>query len=361
MSNAVPKYKVAQVGCGQRGGIHLDGWLNNPDRFEVMAVCDLDEKKAAEALKARKLDVPIYTDADRMLAETKPDVFCFSTLPNVRLSLVELAVKHRVKALVFEKPMATSLAEAFKITELCRQNNILAIVSHQQKYLTSFEKFKSIIDRGEIGPVQRIDASCQPWLAQLGTHYIDYILWANGGVRAQWVVGHVHGKELLGDHHPSPNYTMGQIGFANGVRALVEFGRLSASHMDKDHFWVDNRLTAHGTHGYAWCDTDGRWGTFNRSTRGEMLSGEDENWQIQERHRVQPLFARELADCLDDRTRLHSCNIDITYHGYEILEALCLSALDHKRVDLPLGAVPPRDVFARMRQELPECPELPRM
>jgi predicted dehydrogenase len=250
------------------------------------------------------------------------------------------------------------LDEAFKITELCRLNNIVAIVSHQQKYLTSFEKFKEIIDRGEIGEIYRIDASCQAWLAQLGTHYIDYILWANRGVHAKWVVGHVHGRELLSDHHPSPNYTMGQIGFENGVRAFVEFGKLSASYMDKDHFWVDDRLTAYGTLGYVWCDPDGHWGAFTKDTRGELLSGEGENWQTQERQRIQRLFARELADCLDDKTKVHPCNVDITYHGYEIMEALCLSAMDKRRVDLPLNTDKRQDIFERMRKELPECPEL---
>ena len=281
------KYKVAQVGCGHRGQMHLDGWLNNPDRFRVEAICDLDLEKASHAASTRGLAVGIYSDADKMLAEVKPEVFCFSTLPNVRLSLVKLAVKRKVKALVFEKPMATSLAEASEIARLCRENGILAIVSHQQKYLTSFARFKSAVDGGEIGKIIRIDASCQAWLSQLGTHYIDYVLWANGGARAQWVVGHVHGKELLGDHHPSPNYTMGQIKFENGVRSFVDFGKLAPSFMSSDRFWVDNRMTAYGTHGYVWCDTDGRWGACNSATKGEMILGEGE---IRGSHRDKPPF-----------------------------------------------------------------------
>jgi predicted dehydrogenase len=352
------KYRVAQVGCGHRGEMHLDGWLNNGDRFTVAAVCDLDRNKAQAVLAARNLSLEVYSDADRMLGEIKPDVFCFSTLPNVRLSLVELAAKHRVKALVFEKPMATSLQEALRITEICREHGILAVVSHQQKYLTSFEHFKSVLDRKEIGEVYRIDASCQAWLAQLGTHYIDYILWANGGARAKWVVGHVHGKELLADHHPSPNYVMGQIGFENGMRSLVEFGRLAPSHMSKEKFWVDNRMTAYGTHGYAWCDTNGRWGTFSRATKGEMISGEGEDWDTQQRFRLQAAFARGLADCLDDPKKIHPCNLAITYHGYEIMEALCLSALENRRVDLPLQGVNHADIIERMRRELPEGPEI---
>jgi predicted dehydrogenase len=353
------KYRVAQVGCGLRGEVHLDSWLNNPEHFTVEAVCDLDLEKARRVTGARNLAVKIHSDADAMLAETKPDVFCFSTLPNLRLSMVELAVKHRVRALVFEKPMATSLKEAARITELCKQAGIKAVVSHQQKYLTSFEKLKSVVDAGGVGKVLRIDAECQAWLAQLGTHYIDYILWANGGSRAKWVVGHVHGREILADNHPSPNNTIGQIGFENGVRSFVQFGRLSPPPMSKDLFWTDNRMTGHGTHGYIWCDTDGRWGTFNPSTHGEVITAEGETWLAQQGTRLQKLFARDLAAWLDDEARIHPCNIDISYHGYEIMEALCISALEHRRVDLPLDRGDRYDMFERMRRELPDCPDLP--
>ncbi len=77
----INKYKVAQAGCGARGEIHLDSWLNNLDRFQVEALCDLDQQKARRVVGARKLAAKIYADADQMLAETKPDIFCFATLP----------------------------------------------------------------------------------------------------------------------------------------------------------------------------------------------------------------------------------------------------------------------------------------
>ncbi|MBN2452129.1 MAG: Gfo/Idh/MocA family oxidoreductase [Lentisphaeria bacterium] len=353
------RYRVAQVGCGNRGKVHLDGWLAHPERFELVAVCDLDEAKMRQAIEARRITPALYTDADRMLAETRPDVFCFSTPPAIRLALVELAARHGVKGLAFEKPMATSLAEARAILALCRAHGIKAVVSHQHKYLTSFQKLAETVRGGDIGRVERIEATCQAWLAQLGTHFVDYVLWANGGCRARWVVGHVHGRELLADSHPSPNYTMGQIGFENGVRAFVEFGKLSASHMGKDRFWLDNRLTVYGTHGTVWCDTDGRWGRFTRRTDGDAVSGEGEPWRVQQSVRLQPLFARDFADWLDDERRPHPCRLDLSYHGYEIMEGLCLSALNHVRVDLPLPEnSTPEDLFDRLRRELPDCHEL---
>jgi predicted dehydrogenase len=353
------KYTVAQVGCGVRGKFHLDGWLCNPERFDVIALCDLDETKMKEVAAAQGISPALYTDAEKMLSDTSPDVFCFSTLPDVRLSLVELGARDSVKGMAFEKPMALSIAEAQRITRLCRDHGIKAVVSHQQKYLTSLQKVKELIDAGDICKVLQITADCQAWLAELGTHYMDYILWANGGSRAMWVVGHVHGKEWLAGSHPSPNNTMGHMAFENGVRANVAFGKLARPHMIPDKLSVDNRLTVYGTHGYVWGDTDGRWGAFTRRSGGEVIGGEGDGWRVQAKTRLQPLFAVDLADWLDDDGRPHPCNIEISYHGYEILEGLCISALDNRRVDLPLDISQCVDIFARMRKELPDCPDRP--
>ncbi len=350
------KYRVAHLGLGSRGTVHADAFLELDDRYELVGLCELYKERMAEYCFGKKLNPAIcYSDAEEMLAATKPDIFCFITQPNTsRLQFVNMAVRHGVKAIALEKPMATSLDEATRIITLCRQHNIKGVVSHQQKYLTSFQKMKEIANSGAIGEVHLITANCQAWLSQLGTHYVDYALWANDFHQAEWVVGHVHGKELLSDHHPSPNYVMGQIGFANGVRAIVEFGKLSASHMEADKFWVDNRLTVYGRTGYAWGETDGRWGAL---VNGQTVEEQGDSWNVQEKTRLQPLYFKEFADCLDGRIADHSCNLAHAYHGYEIMEALCISAMDKVRVDLPLDTTDTYDMFERMRRELPACPE----
>ena len=88
-----------------------------------------------------------------------------------------------------------------------------------------------------------------------------------------------------------------------------------------------------------------------------MIGEVGEDWGTQQSTRLQPLYMADFADWLDDDSKIHPCNIDITYHGYEILEAVCISAMDHIRVDLPLDVDKCKDIFQRMRRELPECPE----
>ena len=58
---------------------------------------------------------------------------------------------------------------------------------------------------------------------------------------------------------------------------------------------------------------------------------------------------------MEDDSKVHSCNIDTAYHGYEILEGMCLSALNNVRVDLPIQDLDYEPVFDRMRKDLPEC------
>jgi predicted dehydrogenase len=346
--------------------VHINGFQALPERFELVAVCDLNAERLRDKLAGKGIPAT-YTDAERMLAETRPDVFCFVTQPNVRLDMVRLAAKYGVKGLAFEKPMATALLEAATIRDLCREHGIKAVVCHQQKYLTSLQRVKQVAESGRIGQVTHIEAHCQAFLSQLGTHFMDYMLWVNGGRRARWVVGHAHGRGKLTDSHPSPDFVFGQVLFENGVRASLQCGYLSPAYMGKDSFWVDNRLTVYGTHGYAWGDTEGRFGALTLGTGGQVLRedgpGYDpekpySGWGTQERSMLQPLYLRDLADWLDDDAKLHPCNVDISYHGYEILDGLCLSALDCTRVDLPLDPRTCGDSLERLRAELSEVPPL---
>ena len=350
------RYRVAHLGLGSRGTVHADTFLELSERYELVGLCELREDRLREYSSEKGLPDSIrYSSAEAMLSETTPDIFCFVTQPSTpRLQFAELAARHGVKTIALEKPMATSLAEANAMIAVCRQHGIRGVVSHQQKYLTSLQEMKEIVDSGRIGETTLITASCQAWLAQLGTHFVDYAMWANGFQPVEWVVGHVHGKELLSDSHPSPNYVMGQLGFANGVRAVVEFGKLSESRMDGVRFWLDNRLTVHGSRGYAWGETDGRWGAL---VDGEVIGGQGDGWNQQADHRLQPLYFTELANWLDGLQSDHSCNIEHAYHGYEVMEALCISGMDNVRVDLPLDTGDMADMFERMRRELPDCPE----
>ena len=100
------RYKVVVVGMGKRGMHHGAAFNANP-RFKVTGICDIDQKRLADA--ATKLGNPrTSADAAALAQELKPDVFCFCTLPNLRLPFIKLGVESyragRVMALTTATP-----------------------------------------------------------------------------------------------------------------------------------------------------------------------------------------------------------------------------------------------------------------
>ena len=360
------QYSVVQIGLGNRGITHIEGFLNHSSRLRIAGICDVLPERVKEV--GTRFGIPEtdwYTDAAQMMEKARPDILSFCTLPHVRLEMIELAVRYRVKAVCLEKPMATSLAEAKRMTELCEENGIKAVVCHQHKYLKNFVILKGILDSGALGEIQRINAECQPWLSQLGTHYMDYVIWANGGIGPESVVGHVHGKHMLSDTHPSPDYFLGEAVLKNGVRSTMQFGYFArAFHAhDEDYaagdypidFWEDDRLTVYGTTGYAWAECNGSWGAFTSETGGKVIGGKENGFRDELAHPDgQTAYTAELLRWLDGDTDYHACNIRQAYEGYAALEAMCISALEHRRVDLPMEPLPSGDINERMRRELPE-------
>jgi predicted dehydrogenase len=341
----MPAYTAVLVGCGPRGEQHASGLTALPDRFRLSAVCDVDPARAG-ALAAR-LHVPrVYSDAGSMLAAERPDVFCFATPPAIRWPLVELGVRHGVRAIAYEKPMALTLAEARRITDLCAAAGVKTVVCHQLRHGTQWQEAKALVAGDAIGEVHTLHATGRPSMLRVGSHLVDFLLWLNGDHRAAWVLGQVDGVAAFQEDHPCPDHVMGVIHFASGARGILEVGTLAPLRLEASRFWEDAGVTVYGSHGYVRVGLGDGWQAVTRDSAGALLTGPADPAPQETAH------FRALADWLDDPTRVHPANGEIAYHGFEILIALALSSLERRRVDLPLVPVPAESVLARLEKAL---------
>jgi predicted dehydrogenase len=95
-------YTVVIVGMGKRGVHHGTAFHANP-RFKVVGICDIDKARLEAA--APKIGNPkISTDAAALANELKPDLFCFCTLPHLRLDFIKIGVACGAKLIAFESP-----------------------------------------------------------------------------------------------------------------------------------------------------------------------------------------------------------------------------------------------------------------
>src|SRR5439155_19392859 len=129
------------------------------------------------------------TDIRGLAQSIRPDVFCFTTPPQVRLELVRLGIECGAKLIAFEKPIALSMNEALEIRRAVRAAGVKTVVSHQHRYGDHYRKVKEIISSGGIGSLHTVYAHSVGWMLHLMTHLIDYMRWYNDNDKAEWVMG----------------------------------------------------------------------------------------------------------------------------------------------------------------------------
>jgi predicted dehydrogenase len=332
MSDSPATHTVAIAGLGKRGMHHADAFAANP-RFRLVGLCDIDGARA-EAAKDKFGDVYASTDSADMLAHTKPDIFCFCTLPHIRLPLIQAGADAGVKLIAFEKPVATSMTEALDMFKVLRGAGIKSVVSHQHRYGVHYQKVKEIIASGAIGRVHTVYGHATGWMLHMMTHMIDYASWYNDYAEAEWVVGQADGLEKFSDNHPSPDYIAALIQFSNGVRGIIECGAGAPDVPEVEAWWRKCRIGAQGTEGFAEVLTGGGWRAVTRDGVMSGPGGMDYSLDM-------PPYIQDIADWLDDPSQVHPCNGETALKGFEIMMAACRSAVQRGKVMLPLGAGEP--------------------
>jgi predicted dehydrogenase len=338
-------YKVVVVGLGKRGRHHADAFRANP-RFELAGIAGRDaarlEKAAAELGGVRA-----STDVAALCRELKPDVFCFCTPPAVRLPLIEEGIVSGARLIAYEKPIALSTSEALEVRSRVRAAGVKTVVSHQHRYGRHYRAAHEVVAGGELGRVHTVYAHAVGWMGHLITHLVDLLRWYNSDADAEWVMAQAAGRGKLGDVHPSPDFIAGIIHFSNGVRGQVECGAGAPDVPEVDYWWRKNRVGAQGTRGFAEALTGGGWRAVTaegaRSGEGTMSYDLD-----------MPPYVDEMADWLDDDVRVHPCNGESAYKGFEIVMALLRSVVSRGQVALPLAPGEPEiEALARV---LPGAP-----
>ncbi len=321
-------YSVLVVGMGKRGMHHATSFNANP-RFRVAGICDIDAARLDAA--AAKLGNPQKgADAAALAKAVKPDVFCFTTLPNLRTPLIRAGIDCGAKLLAFEKPVALTSAELLPLREQIRQAGVKAVVSHQHRYGAHYRKVSEIVASGALGRVHTVYGSATGWMTHMLSHLIDYTCWFNNYAPAAWAMAQAAGTAKFADNHPSPDYIAGFVQFANGVRGIYECGAGAPDQPEVAKWWGKNRIGAQGTEGFAEVLTNGGWRAVTKS--GGAQSGEGAmNYDLD-----MPPYIQDMADWLDDDRKAHPCNFEHACLGAEIMLAMQRSAAEGGQVALPL-------------------------
>jgi len=148
---------VAIVGCGI-GHAHIEGCRAHPDKFRVLALCDVDEKRLAAVTEEFAIGRRT-TSFDEILRMDDVDIVDICTPPALHIAQI-LAALARGKDVICEKPLAGSLAEIDRVIAAERQARGCVLPVFQYRFGNGVQKAKRIIDLGLAG---------KPYLATVET------------------------------------------------------------------------------------------------------------------------------------------------------------------------------------------------
>jgi predicted dehydrogenase len=142
-------YTVAVVGCGI-GRSHIsEGYRKHPDKFRVIAICDIDEARRIRLANA--FAIPRHTGSfDELLHVVDFDIVDLCTPPTLHCAQV-LAALEAGKEVVCEKPLACSLAEIDRMIAAERHARGRILPVYQYRFGNGVQQAKQIIDAGIAG------------------------------------------------------------------------------------------------------------------------------------------------------------------------------------------------------------------
>jgi predicted dehydrogenase len=142
-------WNVAVVGCGV-GRAHIArGYARLPDKFRVVALCDIDLARLAAV--GDEFGIARRTaDFDEILGMSEVDVVDICTPSYLHVDQV-LAALAADKEVVCEKPFAGSLADIDRVVAAARESSRRVMPVFQYRYGDGVQKVKRIIDSGVVG------------------------------------------------------------------------------------------------------------------------------------------------------------------------------------------------------------------
>lgn len=118
---------------------------------------DIDSGKIRGWNESLGMNLPAYTDFDRMCDETKPDVVFISTIDVTHAEYVVKALDRKISA-ISEKPLCINADQCRDILEAQKRNpEVFAATTHNARYGVIARKLKELLEAGAIGRIRSVN------------------------------------------------------------------------------------------------------------------------------------------------------------------------------------------------------------
>ncbi len=152
------KMKVCLVGTGVRG---IGFWgkrlvENYPELLEFVGLCDINPGRLDYALKHMKVTCPTFSDFEKMVTSTQPDLIIVTTKDSTHHEFIIKGLEMECDVLT-EKPLTTDEDKCQAILDAERKSQKKLIVGFNYRWSPYMTKVKELLVNNEIGKVTSVD------------------------------------------------------------------------------------------------------------------------------------------------------------------------------------------------------------
>lgn len=285
------RIQIAQIGCGRMGIADMQSLLSEK-LARVVAVCDIDSKRAAHAKTVVEnfykkkgeaaVEVKVYSDYHELLANSEIDAVVNST-PDHWHGLVGVAAAIAGKHVYGQKPLAYDIAEGAALCKAVRAKKVIFQTGSQQRSESPFPAFRSAIEavrNGRVGKLQSIrigigidKVSGKKPAAMPVPENFDYLAWLGPAPQQDYMEGRCH---------PQQSYD-GRPGWITtedfGLGMITNWG---AHHLDIAHLAMGQQLG----------------GPLSVEAKADFMH--DDVWTVHTKYHVEMLYPNEVSVTLDN-------------------------------------------------------------
>jgi UDP-N-acetyl-2-amino-2-deoxyglucuronate dehydrogenase len=343
------------IGCGGIGQTHANA-LALIEEAELVAVCDVDLARARDVAVQHGLD-EAFASAEEMLEAIAMDAVTIATDHKHHFQPAMAALQRGVHAII-EKPITTSLEEAYTLIETAKARSVTLGGVFQRRFFPAALRMRKAITEGRIGRVtvaeciallgrDRAYFARDPWrgtwkgegggaLMNQAVHMIDMLLWMVGEpveVYGRW--------ETLkhGEYVDVEDCACAVVSFDNGALATITATTTLESIEKAPGF----RLAVHGAAGY----------TLGLSERPELTQAVTDQWPFDTPETIaawaaaeggRPGFPAFHSDQLRDFAQAVVAGREplvtglASFRALEVIKAVYLSEARRRPIALPMSA-----------------------
>ncbi len=239
------RLRVALAGCGRMGCFttertrdllpacwmplsHAEAATSDP-RLTLVAVADTDFDRAAAAGARYGIEPALcYRDAEKMIADCRPDILAVATRSPGRASILETAMRCGVRGIHAEKPLTQRLGDTVSLMQAVKEAGIAFTYGTVRRFMAPYRLARDLMRDGAIGEIREIaiDHGYREALLWSHPHTIDLLLFFGGSdiveVQAKCDFGDMPRSDSFVDGDPALQFA--RLEFSSGVQGLIGGG-----------------------------------------------------------------------------------------------------------------------------------------